>query len=161
MSDTGRRPFAKVFIAMMLFCLLTWVWTVALIMAWPYDKTSEWKADARLPAVCANGEMCSITYADLAAALAEKKITGLLPTEPVGEIADPDAYLRWKTVTEKPWQYEANLSSWHFETTLRYKLNGNTPELVQYRHYDGGIFFYALPAALFSLLGIYLRKLRG
>jgi hypothetical protein len=32
---------------------------------------------------------------------------------------------------------------------------------VGYRHYDGEVFFYALPAALFMLIGIYLRKLRG
>ena len=161
MSETQRGPFAKIFIAMMLFCLLCWVWTVALIMSWPYDKTSEWKPDARLPAVCANGDMCSITYSELAEALAQKKITSLLPKEPVGELADPDAYLSWKTVSDKAWQYEANLSSWYFETTVRYNLKDNTPQLVQSRHYDGGIFFYAIPAAFFTLLGIYLRKLRG
>ena len=95
------------------------------------------------------------------AAFAQKKITSLLPKETTGEIADPDAYLRWETATGKPWQYEASLSSWHFMTTVRYKLNGEIPELVGYRHYDGEVFFYALPAALFMLIGIYLRKLRG
>ena len=161
MSGNDRSTFAKVFIAMMLFSLFVWMWTVALIFAWPWDKKPEWKADVRLPAVCANGAMCSVNYTDLAEAFAQKKISSLLPKEPTGEIADPDAYLRWETATGKAWQYEASLSSWHFMTTVRYKLNGETPELVGYRHYDGEVFFYALPAALFMLIGIYLRKLRG
>lgn len=162
MSLSGQRSIlSHIFVALMIFCGLTWVWTVAIILAWPWEKAPEWKADMRLPAVCANGEMCSINYADLSKALADKTITSLQPKEATGEIADEDAYLRWKSGSDKPWQYEASLSSWHFETTVRYKLNGNTPELVGYRHYDGGVFFYALPAALFSLLGIYLRKLRG
>lgn len=161
MSATERRPFARIFIAMMVFCLLVWVWTVALIMAWPWDKVPEWKPDTSLPAVCANGEMCSVSYGELTEALAQQKISSLVPKEPVGEVSESDAYLRWKTESGKPWQYEASRSSWHFETTVRYKLNGNVPELVAYRHYDGKVFLYALPAALFSLLGLYLRKLRG
>ena len=94
MSGNDRSTFAKIFIAMMLFSLFVWMWTVALIFAWPWDKKPEWKADVRLPAVCANGEMCSIGYSELAEAFAQKKITSLLPKETTGEIADPDAYLR-------------------------------------------------------------------
>lgn len=161
MTQAAARPFSRIFPALMLFCLLTWVWTVAMIMAWPWDKTSEWKPDARLPAVCADGKMCSITYAQLTEALSQNKITSLLPTEPVGEIADPDAYLAWTTAKGEPWQFEAKTSSWHFETKVRYSVNNNIPVLVQYRHYDGTIFLYALPAALFTLIGIYLRKLRS
>lgn len=161
MSVTAKRPFSRIFPALMLFCLLVWVWTVALIVAWPWEKTGSWKPDTRLPVVCADGQMCSIAYGQLAEALGEKKISAVRPAEPVGEIADPDAYVRWKTVSDQPWQYEASASSWHFETTVRYRINENTPELLQYRHYDGSIFFYALPAALFTLIGIYLRKLRS
>lgn len=161
MSETGKPLLSRIFPALMLFCLLLWVWTVAIILAWPWEKNAEWRADARLPAVCANGEACSIAYAKLAEALADKTVASLLPKEPIGELQDPDAWLRWKSFTDQPWQIEATLSSWHFETTLRYKVNGDTPELVQYRHYDAGVFFYALPAALFTLLGIYLRRLRG
>lgn len=160
MSDNNKPLLSRIFPALMFFCLLVWVWTVAIIMAWPWDKNPGWKADARLPVVCANGEMCSITYDKLAGALAENKIAAVVPKEPAGEINDPDAWLRWKSFTDQPWQIEATLSSWHFETTVRYKLNGNVPELVQYRHYDAGVFFYALPAALFTLLGIYFRRLR-
>ncbi|HEX5801820.1 MAG TPA: hypothetical protein VFY24_02255 [Azospira sp.] len=160
MSETGKPLLSRVFPALMLYCLFVWVWTVAIIMAWPWDKTSEWKADARLPVVCANGQMCSITYDKLAAALAEKQVAAVLPKDPVGELQDPDAWLRWKSVADQPWQIEASLSSWHFETTLRYKVSGDKPELLQYRHYDAGVFFYALPAALFTLLGVYLRRLR-
>lgn len=160
MSEANRPFLMRVFPKLMLFCVLAWVWTVAVIMAWPWDKGGEWRADARLPVVCADGEMCSIAYGELAQALAAKKVSAVLPKEPAGELQDPDAWLRWKTVSGQPWQIEASLSSWHFETTLRYRVNGDTPELVQYRHYDGGVFFYALPAALFTLLGIYLRRLR-
>lgn len=156
------RPFvAKLFPVLMLFCLLSWVWTFAIVQAWPWDKGTAWKPDARLPVVCASGEACSINYGDLARAIEEKKVSAVLPNEPVGEIQDPDAWLRWKSYTDKPWQIEASLSSWHFETTVRYTVKDNVPLLVQYRHYDANVFFYALPAALLTLLGIYLRKLRG
>ncbi len=161
MSNQNKPLLSRVFPALMLYCLLVWVWTVAIIMAWPWEKTSDWKADVRLPVVCADGKTCSITYDKLASSLAEGKVTALLPTEPAGELQDPDAWLRWKSVSDQPWQIEASLSSWHFETTVRYKPGAGTLELVQYRHYDAGVFFYALPAALFSLLGIYFRRLRG
>jgi hypothetical protein len=160
MTDTGKSFPFRVFPALMLFCLFVWVWTVAIIMAWPWEKTGEWKADARLPVLCADGKTCAMAYGNLAAGLADRSVSALLPTEPVGELQQPDAWLRWKRVDGQPWQIEASLSSWHFETSLRYRVDDERPVLMQYRHYDAGVFFYALPAALFTLLGVYLRRLR-
>lgn len=160
MTAENKPLLNRIFPALMLYCVFAWLWTVAIIMAWPWEKTGEWKPDTRLPAVCANGEACSITFDKLGIALAEKTITTITPKEPIGELQEPDAWLRWKSFNDKPWQVEASLSSWHFETTVRYNIHDGRPVLVQYRHYDGGVFFYALPAAFFTLLGVYLRRLR-
>lgn len=162
MSNNDTPFMSKLFPALMLFCLLTAVWSFAIIQAWPWDKDSTWKPGVRLPVVCASdGETCSMPYVDIAKALEEKKITSVQPKEPVGEIQDTDIWLRWKAAGDKPWQYEASMSSWYFETSVRYSIKDNELVLFQYRHYDAQIFFYAMMAAAFMTIGIYLRRLRG
>jgi hypothetical protein len=162
MSNDNKPFVAKLFPALMLFCLLTAAWAYGIIQAWPWDKDTTWKPGVRLPVVCAaDGETCSMPYADLEKAIADKKVLSVQPKEPVGEVQDTDLWLRWKTVSDKPWQLEASMSSWYFETSVRYSVKGNTLELVQYRHYDAKVFYYAMLAALFTVAGIYLRKLRG
>lgn len=155
------NAFRSIFAWLMGFVALSWVWTVALMIAWPAEKTSQWEADFRLVATCADGAACSVAYGDLAAARASGRHKVLAPPEPFGEVVETDAWLRWKTATGKPWQYEAMRSSWHFETTVRYRFDGETPVLVEVRRYDVGLFLYALPAALLTLLGIYLSNRRS
>lgn len=160
MSDNDKPFMSKLFPALMLFCLLTGVWSFAIIQALPWDKETSWKPGVRLPVTCANGEVCSKEYADIAKAMAEKQITALRPKEPNGELNDGEIWLRWSTVSGKPWEMEAAMSSWYFETAVRYTVKDNELIAVQYRHYDAKVFFYAMAAALFTLVGIYLRQLR-
>ena len=161
MSDNDKPFIAKLFPALMLFCLLTGAWSFAIIQAWPWDKDTTWKPGMRLPVMCADGQVCSKEYAQIAKGLEEKRITSVKPSEPVGELNDGEVWLRWSTASGKPWEMEASVSSWYFETSVRYSVKGDQLEVVQYRHYDAKVFFYALGAALFTLAGIYLRKLRS
>ena len=161
MSDDNRSFISKLFPALMFFCILTAVWSFAIIQALPWDKDNTWKPGVRLPVMCANGEVCSKEYGAIAKGVEEKAITALLPKEPNGELNDGEVWLRWSTVSGKPWEMESSMSSWYFETSVRYSVKDDKLELVQYRHYDAQVFFYAMAAAIFTLIGVYLRKLRA
>ena len=143
------------------FVAMTWVWAVAIIMAWPWEKNAQWEADLRLVATCQDNEACSIPYGKLAEAKAQGRFVALQPPEPVGEVQEADAWLRWRTFSDKPWQLEVARSSWDFETTVRYRFDGDTPVLVELKRYDSGILVYAIPLALMMVGGMFLRSLRG
>lgn len=153
--------FRGVFKWLMLFAGLVWLWTIALIFAWPWDKDGRWSPELRVAAVCADKEICSVAYGDLAAARAKGTFSTLTVVGDHGERHEGDAWLRWETAAGQPWQYEVKRSSWHFETVVRYRLDGETPVLVEKRHIDTQLFIFALPLAAFTLLGLRLRKLRG
>lgn len=155
-ADTFRRIFGW----MMGFVAMTWVWTVALIMAWPWEKNPQWEPEFRLVATCADNTACSVPYAQLATAKAAGLYSALRPPEPAGEAEEQDAWLRWKSATDKPWQLEVSRSHWNFETTLRYRFDGETPVLVELKRYDVRILLYALPLALMMVGGMFLRSLR-
>jgi hypothetical protein len=157
----AAATFRSIFAWLMGFVALIWIWAVALIMAWPSEKNPHWQPDLRLVASCANGEACSVPYGQLAAAKAKGVYTSLVPPEPLGEVMEADAWLRWKTATGEPWQYEVKRSSWYFQSTVRYRLDGETPILVGVNSYDSSILRYAIPLAFFSLVGIFLRNLRN
>lgn len=157
----SANTFRSIFGWMMGFVAMTWVWTVALIMAWPWEKSATWEPDFRLVATCQNNEACSVPYAKLAEAKAQGRYSSLLPPEPVGEVQEADAWLRWQTFTDKSWQFEVGRSSWNFETTLRYRFDGETPVLVELKRYDVRILLYALPLALMMVGGMFLRSMRG
>lgn len=161
MSQDKRSLFSQIFIAMMIFCGLVWIWTVALIIAWPWEKSPAWKPQFRLPAVCANGEACGVPYGQLADARAKGSLVSLQPAGDNGEVMETDGWLRWKKVSGQPWQIESTASSWHFQTTVRYRLQDDTPILVEYQDVGAKALYYGMALAAFSLLGLYLRKLRG
>ncbi|MBS1188372.1 MAG: hypothetical protein H6R10_164 [Rhodocyclaceae bacterium] len=159
MSQDKRGLMAEIFIAMMIFCGLVWVWTVAFILGWPWEKTTTWKPEMRLAVTCKD-EACGVAYGELAQAKAEGRVTALAPAEDAGQVQDQDAWLKWKKVAGQPWQIESTASSWSFQTTVRYRLEGETPVLVEYQDVGGKALYYGMAAAFLSLLGIYLRKLR-
>lgn len=161
MSQEKRGFFSQAFIAMMIFCGLVWLWTVALIIAWPWEKSSTWKPEFRLAAVCAQDEACGIPYGKLTEAKAKGSFSSLVPPSDIGEVMEADAWLRWKTVAGQPWQIEAKSSSWHFQTTVHYRLEGETPVLVEYQDVGAKALYYGMALAAVSLLGLYLRKLRS
>lgn len=156
----NASTFRSIFGWMMGFVGITWMWAVALIMAWPWDKTNQWNPEHRLVATCKDNEACSVPYAKLAEAKAQGIYSSLQPPEPVGEAQESDAWLRWRTFTDKPWQFEVSRSSWHFETVVRYRFDGETPVLLEVKHYDVRILLYAMPLALMMVGGMYLRSLR-
>lgn len=161
MSQEKRSRFGQIFVAMMIYCGLVWVWTVAFILAWPWDKGGAWKPEFRLAAVCAKGEACSLPYGQLAEARAKGALTALQPAADDGEIMEPNSWLRWKKIAGQPGQIETKASSWYFQTTVRYRLDGDTPILLESQEVGAKALYYGMAAALFSLVGIYLRKLRG
>lgn len=162
MSDEKRGLMAQIFIAMMAFCGLVWVWTVVFILAWPWEKSGAWKAEFRLPAVCAQGEVCGVAYGQLAETKAQGKLTSLVPPEAVGELQEENNWLRWKSATGgQAWQIESTASSWHFQTTVRYRLENDTPVLVEYQEVGAKAFYYGMGLAALSLAAFYLRRLRS
>ena len=79
MSGDHRSFLAKIFLAMMIFTGLVWVWTVAFIISWPWEKSNVWKPEFRVVAVCANNEPCGVAYRDLAEAKAKGLVDRLVP----------------------------------------------------------------------------------
>ena len=51
--------FRALFLWLMGFTALVWIWTVALILAWPWNKDGQWAADLPLVATCAEGKACA------------------------------------------------------------------------------------------------------
>ena len=146
MSLDKHGMFAKIFLAMMIFCALVWVWTVAFIITWPWDKTSVWKPEFRVAAVCK----------------AEAKSQGLfstlvIPTD-AGDVMEEMNWLKWKKTDGV---IEVKASSWHFQTTIRYTVENETPVLVEYQDVGAKALYFGMAAGLFSLIGLYLRKLRS
>ena len=45
--------------------------------------------------------------------------------------------------------------------TIRYKVEDDTPILIEYQDVAAKAFYFGIAAGLFSLIGLYLRKLRG
>ena len=155
------EKFRSLFGWMMGFVAMTWVWAVAIIMAWPWEKNIQWEPEFRLVATCKDNEACSVPYGKLAEARAAGIFSVLNPPEPVGEVQETDAWLRWKTFADKPWQIEVARSSWDFETTVRYRFDGDVPVLVEVKRYDSGVLIYAIPLALMMVVGMFLRSQRG
>lgn len=158
MSEDKRGMFAQIFIAMMIFTALVWVWTVAFIISWPWDKTPVWKPEFRLVAQCANQEPCGFAYSELADAKAQGLFTTLEMKEPAGDVEEKADWLKWKKTDGI---YEVKASSWHFQTTIRYRLENEVPVLIEYQDVEAKAFYYGIAAGLFSLIGLYLRRLRG
>lgn len=161
MSADKRSFFSKIFVALMIFTGLVWAWTVAFIISWPWDKTSDWKPEFRLIATCVKDqqkEACGVAYGELAAARAAGQFESLTPPEAAGDLDEIKNWLKWKVENGL---FEVKSSSWHFQTTVRYRLENDVPVLVEYQDIEAKAFYYGVAAALFSLLGIYLRKLRG
>ena len=156
--EDKRGFLAKIFIALMIFSALVGVWSVAFMISWPWDKTDEWKPEFRLVATCANKEVCGFAYKDLADAKAKGLYTSLTPDAPAGDLQEEHDWLKWKIENGIT---EVKASSWHFQTTIRYKVENEVPVLVEYQDVDvPRAFYYGIAAGLFSLLGMYLRKLR-
>ena len=143
MSEDKRGMLAEIFIALMIFTGLVWVSTVAFIISWPWEKSTVWKP--------------GFAYSDLADARARGLFTSLTPAEPAGDIQEEKNWLKWKIDNGV---FEVKASSWHFQTTIRYRVEGDTPVLIEYQDVAAKAFYYGIGAALFALIGIYLRKLR-
>lgn len=156
-ADTFRSIFGW----LMGFVAMTWVWTVALIMAWPWEKNVPWQPEFRLVATCKDNVACSVPFGKLAEAKAQGVYSALMPPEPIGEVQEADAWLRWKTVTGKAWQYEVSRTNWDFESTVRYRFDGETPVLVEVNRYDVRVLLYAIPLGLMMVGGMFLRSKRG
>lgn len=158
MTQDKRGILAQIFLAMMIFCGLVWVWTVAFIFAWPWEKSNVWKPEFRVVAVCDKDEPCGFPYSELEDAKAKGLYKTLNPPGNAGDVMEEKGWLQWKRVDG---MIEAKSSSWHFQTTIRYRLEDDKPVLVEYQDVSAKAFYYGIAAGLFSLIGIYLRKLRG
>ena len=103
------------------------------------------------------GEPIGWSIMPIADARAKGLLVSLNPAEPAGDIEEAQNWLKWKV---DDGIIEAKASSWHFQTTVRYKVENETPILIEYQDVGAKAFYFGIAAALFSLIGIYLRKLR-
>lgn len=158
MAQDKRGLLAQIFIAMMIFTALVWVWTVAFIISWPWEKSGTWKPEFRIVALCADKEVCGFAYSELAEAKAKGLYSTLEMSEAAGDVEEAADYLKWK---KENGTYEVKASSWHFQTTVRYTVENDLPVLIEYQDVEAKAFYYGIAAGLFSLLGLYLRRLRS
>jgi hypothetical protein len=162
MSVDKRSVLSQIFIALMIFSALVGAWSVAFMISWQWEKNDHWKPEFRVVATCGDEKekkACGFAYSELADAKANGKYLSLTPPEPAGDLEEERGWLKWK---DSNGLIETKASSWYFQTTIHYKLESDVPVLVEYQDVDvARAFYYGVAAALFSLLGIYLRKLRG
>ena len=157
----NRSFFSQVFIALMIFSGLVGVCAVAFISSWPWEKKAPvWQPQFRLVATCAaTKEPCGIAYGELSEAKAKGTLASLEPAASAGDIEEEQNWLQWK---KENGIYEVKASSWHFQTTIRYTIENETPVLVASQDVDvPRAFTYAIGAAIFMMVGLYLRKLRS
>ncbi len=157
MAKDNRLLFVSIFKAMMIYCVLVWIWALALIYAWPWQKGGEWLPEFPIVAVCKPETSCAIPYGKIGEARQDGQLMSLTPLTDSGEIALDYGTLSWQRGNGV---IEARYAAWNFQTTVRYRLQEDLPVLLEYQNIAGRTFLYALGGALFSLIGIYLRKLR-
>lgn len=156
-----RSFFSQIFIALMIFSGLVGICAVAFITSWPWEKNAPaWQPQFRLAVTCAEPkETCGIAYGDLAEAKAAGKLASLEAAEPAGDLEEPMNWLKWK---KENGVYEVKASSWHFQTTVRYTIENDMPVIIAHQDVDvSRAFTYAIGAAIFMMVGLNLRKLRG
>jgi len=157
MAKDNRPLFVSIFKAMMIYCVLVWIWALALIYAWPWQKGGEWLPEFPIVAVCAPETSCAIPYGKIGEARHNGVLMSLTPLTDTGEIVLDYGTLNWQLGNGV---IESRYAAWNFQTTVRYRLQDDLPVLLEYQNIAGRTFLYALGGALFSLIGIYLRKLR-
>jgi hypothetical protein len=156
-----RSFFTQVFTALMIFSFLVGVCSVAFITAWPWEKSNPaWKPEFRLVVACGEKkDACGVAWRDLAQERAAGRVTALAPAAPAGDLEEALNWLRW---TSDQGVYEVKASSWHFQTVVRYRIENDAPVLVAYQDVNvARAFTYAIGAAIFMMVGLYLRKLRN
>lgn len=153
-----RSFFSQIFTSLMIFSLLVGICTVAFITSWPWEKSAPvWQPSFRLVASCGE-QACGVAWSELAQARAEGRVTAIEPTETAGEVEETQNWLKW---LKQDGLYEVKASSWHFQTTVRYKIDNGEPVLVAYQDIDvAKAFTYGIGAAVFMMFGLYLRRLR-
>lgn len=162
-SPTGFR---RIFFAMMLFTALVWAWTVGLMLLWPWQEAKEWQADYRLATVCpekSEQQACVLTYAAWEKARAAQQSPVLVSTNiaDFAEVADDELWYKWRKFTSKSWLYELSWSSWNFEESIRYRVDGDVPVLMAHRRVGVEILRYSLALAVLSFLAIAWSKRRS
>ncbi len=157
--EDKRGFFGQIFTSLMIFSLAVGASTVAFIYSWPWEKANpEWKPNFRLVALCGEKkEACGISYGELDEAKAKGQIS-LEMTEAAGEFEEPLNWLKW---SRNNGVYEVKASSWHFQTSIRYKIEKDAPVLVAVQDVDvAKAFTYGMGAAMFLVIGLNLRRLR-
>jgi hypothetical protein len=157
--EDKRGFFGQIFTSLMIFSLAVGASTVAFIYSWPWEKANpEWKPNFRLVALCGEKkEACGISYGELDEAKAKGQIS-LEMTEAAGEFEEPLNWLKW---SRNDGVYEVKASSWHFQTSIRYKVEKDAPVLVAVQDVDvAKAFTYGMGAAMFLVIGLNLRRLR-
>lgn len=155
-NDPSQR-FGKIFKALMVYCVLVWLWCLGLLMVWPWQKGGDWLAEFPIVAVCSDDTLCTIPYGELNQVKASGKLKTLVPPSETGDTVYNQLSVQWKRLQGG---VETKVSAWNFQTTVRYRLDNEIPVLVEYQEIGGKVFLVAIGGALLTLIGLYLRKLR-
>ena len=159
-ETTARQPgerFQRIFRALMVFCVLVWLWGLGLYMIWPWDKGGEWLPEFPIVVTCADNSACALPFRELAEAKSSGRISALHPPIESGETAYGQLHMEWQ-----PWNkgMETKVSAWNFQITVRYALIDEQPVLVEYREISGKLFLVAILGALLTLFGLYRNQLK-
>ena len=121
----------------------------------PWDKGGEWLPEFPIVATCSDDTVCTIPYGELAAAKAAGKLKSLIPPTATGETLHHELRLQWQQLSGG---METKVSNWNFQITVRYRIEDDSPVLVEYQEINGKIFLIAIAGALLTLFGLYRRK---
>lgn len=147
--------FTGIFSAFMVFCVLVWLWGLGLYMLWPWQKGGEWLPEFPMVVQCRDGKICAIPFGELSTARSDGRLESMLPPEQTGETAYEMISLQWKRL---PSGMETKASAWNFQTTVRYRIEGDQAILVEYQEINGKLFLVALAGAAISQLLLHLRR---
>jgi hypothetical protein len=153
------KGFGRLVFGLVIFIVVAMVWTGLLFVVnpWSSARSGEWP-DSRPIAVTSGATNTTrvILFRNLAE---ETKVDASLVPWPATssgsnqvDHGDSPVHTTWKTVSGKLWQFEVSFEDRDHLLESRYRLEGETPVLVESRGRDPGLGFLGVILAVISLI---------
>lgn len=147
--------------------LLLWValavgWGAFLMVAMPWQEADPPGWHARHPIVVTDGsgQTSVMPWREYQAAQQRDPNIVPWPTQASGMYNGPShdhsngISAEWTSPANKPWRFEVQLTDRDYITQVRYRLDGETPVLVQVRERGPQVAFMSMPLALITLIAL-------
>ena len=120
---------------------------------WLTAQTGKWP-ELRPIAVTSSetGKTRIILYRNFASAMDQDSTLVPWPGTSTGSCQEEQVYTAWKTVGGKPWQYEVTWEDGDHIFESRYRLEGETPVLIETRGRDIRIAFEGIVLGILTLI---------